>query len=90
MPVGGRWCAAKCSSAMAGGAWIAVELSGWSVTTCGPWSWGGEAWELANLATRCRGCHIRKDAAGKPARVDTGRAALAGAGGGNTGGPTLE
>ena len=47
------------------------ERDGWRCVDCGragrlecdhvrPLELGGEAWELANLATRCRGCHIRK------------------------------
>ena len=47
------------------------QRDGWRCVDCGravrlecdhvrPLELGGEAWELANLATRCRGCHIRK------------------------------
>ena len=47
------------------------ERDGWRCVDCGragrlecdhvrPLELGGEAWDIGNLATRCRGCHIRK------------------------------
>lgn len=58
--------------------WTVVRLEvldrdGWRCTKCGrkgrlevdhiqPMHWGGEKYDLANLATLCRGCHMDKTA----------------------------
>ena len=44
--------------------------------------WRGDPYELANLQTLCRPCHIDKTGRGEPPAADAGGSRLAGAGGG--------